>query len=50
VGNGTLRGGPGNDGLRARNSHADIVRGGSGWDWARVDPRRDRVFGVQELR
>lgn len=49
-GRGTLRGGAGDDGFRVRNRHRDVVRGGPGWDWARIDRDLDHVFGVQVFR
>jgi Ca2+-binding RTX toxin-like protein len=43
-----LRGREGNDRLRSRDGVRDLVRGGAGDDWARVD-RRDKVHAIERF-
>jgi Ca2+-binding RTX toxin-like protein len=49
LGRDRLKGENGDDRLRARDGTPDLVRGGPGMDWARVD-RRDDVRGIERLR
>lgn len=44
-----IDGGPGNDLLLARDHRKDTVKGGTGFDRARVDKGVDKVSGVEEL-
>jgi len=44
-----LDGGSGNDLILARDGHKDIVRGGAGFDRARIDRGLDQVSGVEKI-
>ena len=44
-----VHGGPGNDTLGMRDGEADQVKGGLGYDRARVDAGLDEIFGVEAL-
>jgi Ca2+-binding RTX toxin-like protein len=50
VGQDRIRGQEDNDHIYARDGWADLVYGGSGLDWAKVDPRLDRVSGIETRR
>jgi Tol biopolymer transport system component len=44
-----LDGGAGNDLILARDGHKDVVRGGPGFDRARIDRGLDKVSGVEKI-
>jgi RTX calcium-binding nonapeptide repeat (4 copies) len=49
AGSDDLRGGPGNDTLRAWDGRRDRVDGGAGRDTGWVDPKLDRIIGVERF-
>jgi Ca2+-binding RTX toxin-like protein len=46
-GNDRFRGQGGNDRIRAKDGRRDEVRGGDGFDWARVDRRLDVTNAIE---
>jgi hypothetical protein len=43
----SLGGGEGSDRIRARDGNPDLVAGGVGYDWARIDAGLDAVASIE---